>query len=69
MKDQATIARRHIEELRCAAIAKGITQAVIAERTGFRENHISRMLSGRYIPRYDNFLKLCEAVGVKIILK
>jgi transcriptional regulator with XRE-family HTH domain len=41
---------------------KGITQEEIAEKTGFTRNNVSRMLSGRYSPSLDNFIRLAEAI-------
>lgn len=41
---------------------KGITQQQIADKTGFTRNNVSRMLSGRYSPSLDNFIRLAEAV-------
>ncbi|MFW5944946.1 MAG: helix-turn-helix domain-containing protein [Bacteroidota bacterium] len=41
---------------------KGITQSQIARKTGFTRNNVSRMLSGRYSPSLDNFIRLAEAV-------
>lgn len=47
---------------------KGITQEMLSEKTGFCQSNISRILAGKYPPTLDSFLKLCEAVGVKIKL-
>lgn len=47
---------------------KGITQEVIAQRTGFTRNNVSRMLSGKYSPSLDNFLRLSEAVGCHFVI-
>jgi transcriptional regulator with XRE-family HTH domain len=43
---------------------KGITHQAIADRTGFAKNNVTRMLSGRYSPSLDNFIKLADAIGV-----
>ena len=43
---------------------KGISEVELSQITGFTENNISRMLSGKYSPSLDNFLRLAEAVGV-----
>jgi transcriptional regulator with XRE-family HTH domain len=48
---------------------KGITQEEIARRTGFTQSNVSRMLSGRYPPSLDNFMKLCEAVDLYIFIE
>jgi len=50
---------RYLYEL---AKEKGISQDKIAEKTGFNRNNVSRMLSGRYSPSLDNFIRLAEAV-------
>jgi transcriptional regulator with XRE-family HTH domain len=41
---------------------KGITQEQIANKTGFTRNNVNRMLSGRYSPTLDNFIRLAEAI-------
>jgi len=57
---------RHLAD---AAKKKGITQKVIAERTGFKQNNVSRMFHGKYSPSLDNFLRLCEAVGERAVIE
>lgn len=51
---------RHLKKM---AAEKGITHEQIAERTGFLREHVSRMLSGKFAPKLDNFLKIAEAIG------
>lgn len=63
------LALEHVEHLRQFALEKGITHQTIADRTGFKQANVARMLSGKYIPRYDNFLSLCSAIGIQISLK
>ena len=46
------------------ASQKNITQQQIAEKTGFTRSNVCRMLSGRYSPSIDNFIKLTEAIDV-----
>ena len=58
--------RRIMKKLSDIAIEKGITLEMIAERTGFMRNNISRMLAGKYPPSLDNFLMLCDAIEVKL---
>lgn len=48
--------------------AKGITQGMISEITGFTQSNISRMLSAKYPPTLDNFLMLCEAVNTFVFI-
>lgn len=47
---------------------KKITQAMIAERTGFTSANVSRMLSGKYPPTLDNFIKLADAIQAYIFV-
>ena len=57
-----------LEQIKRIASEKGITQKDIADKTGFKTGNVSRILSGKYIPRLDNFLKLCDAIGVEFTL-
>lgn len=41
----------------------------LALKTGFKPSNISRMLSGRHSPKLENFITLCDASNVEIILK
>lgn len=43
---------------------KGITQQEIANRTGWKRTNVNRILTGKYSPSLDNFLRLAESVGV-----
>lgn len=45
---------------------KGITQTQIAQATGFTQGNVSRILSAKYSPTLDNFLKIAGAVGVRL---
>lgn len=56
-----------LQELQRAATAKGITQQVIAARTGWVQTNVSRMLRGKYIPTLGNLIKLATAIGEKQI--
>lgn len=58
--------RRIMRKLSDIAIEKGITIEMIAEHTGFMRNNVSRMFAGKYPPSLDNFLMLCEVIGVKL---
>lgn len=59
-------AKAHLEQLRLTAKEKGLTDQDIADRTGFNRPNVNRMLKGYYIPRYDNYLKLCDAIGISV---
>ena len=58
--------RRIMRKLSDIAIEKGITHEMIAEKTGFMRNNISRMLAGKYPPSLDNFLMLCDAIDINL---
>lgn len=72
MKDQTIPRDRALElldELKEAAITKGITHQEIADKIGWGRGNVSRVLRGAYIPKLDNFLKLAQAIGVEIKIK
>jgi transcriptional regulator with XRE-family HTH domain len=47
---------------------KGLTTYKIAEITGFKQPNVHRMLSGRYAPSLDNFIKLCDAIQTYVFI-
>jgi len=47
---------------------KSITQEMLAEKTGFTQSNISRMLNSKYSPSIDNFLILCDAVNCYVFI-
>ena len=51
-----------IQYLVTTAIEKGITQEMIAERTGYKQSSISRMLSGRFNPSLKTFINIANAI-------
>ncbi|WP_391592755.1 helix-turn-helix domain-containing protein [Winogradskyella sp.] len=51
------------------AEAKEIEQSEIAEKTGFTQSNISRMLSCKYKITLPNFLKLAKSVGVNFYIQ
>jgi predicted transcriptional regulator len=55
-------ARAELERLRLLAIKKGLTDQMIGDITGFNRPNVNRMLKGYYMPRYDNFLKISDAI-------
>lgn len=48
---------------------QGQTGEILSKKTGFITSAIWRMLSGRFAPGLDNFKILCEAIGIRLILK
>ena len=55
--------------LKTEAKARGITEKEIADKTGFMQQSVNRMLSGKHMPALGNFLKLAEAVNLFFSLK
>jgi len=45
---------------------KGLTQKDIAELTGIKKNHISRMEHGKYSVGVEILAKVCKAMGCKL---
>ena len=58
-----------LAQLKTAAKEREITHDQIAEKVGWTRSNVSRVLRGAYMPRLDNFIKLAEAIGVKIKIK
>ncbi len=44
----------------------GVTQREIADRTGFTQGNVSRILSAKYPPTLDNFLKIAGALNLHL---
>lgn len=55
-----------VAELRHAAEQKGITQEVIAERTGLLQSNISRLFALKYSPTLKIIVLIAGAINVKI---
>lgn len=54
--------------LRDLAREKGITHQKIADKTGFQKTNVTRMLSGRYSPTLENFIRLADAINTYIFI-
>ena len=52
--------------LKDTAKEKGITQKVIAERTGITQQAISRMFKLRHPPTLKTFVAVARAIGVNL---
>lgn len=55
--------------LKTAAEQSGLTQKEIAERSGIRQENVSRYLSGKKVPELATLVKLAEAVGLEVELR
>ncbi len=64
-KEKRRSIMRYLAEL---AKEKGLSQYEIAERTGFKQNNVSRMFAGQYSPSLDNLLRLAEAIGYDVAI-
>jgi len=58
-----------VQLLKEIAEERGITQKVIAEKTGYKQQNISRVFSLKYSPRLDIFLNIAKAVGVNFFFE
>ncbi len=57
-----------IDELKKKVEEKKITRDYLEQATGFKQSNISRIFSKKYGISLPNFIKLCEAVGVRLII-
>lgn len=57
-----------IDQLRSEYQNKGLTQDIIAEKTGLQRQTINRFFSKRFTPRLDLFLKIADAIEYEIKL-
>lgn len=55
--------------LKLEAEAKGITQQQLADKCGWHQQTVQRMLSGKFSPSLDNFIKLADAIGVNFFME
>lgn len=61
-------ARMLLGFLKQIAREKGMTEVQISETSGFIRPNVNRMFSGKYMPTLDNFIRLGDAVGVRLEL-
>jgi DNA-binding phage protein len=55
--------------LRDQARQKKISTYEIADKKGFKQSSVHRMMSGKFTPRLDNFIAICDVIGFKIEMK
>lgn len=55
-----------LDQIREHMEANNISQEEAAERSGFIQSNVSRMLAGKFPPTLDNLLILCVAVGLRL---
>ena len=53
-------------QLACLRIARGLTQAELAEKAGVRQPNIARMESGKHQPTLDMLRRVAEAMGYRL---
>lgn len=58
-----------IEFARKIAEERGVSVAEIARRAGLHRSNVSRILSGRYSPELDTFLKIAGALDLHLDLR
>ena len=67
---KAKFKKKSLEQLECLrayAKANGMTDQAIADLLGLQREGVSRMLSGKHIPRLDTFMRLCHVVGLPFV--
>jgi len=65
--EAAAFARQMLVEfVKQTAIDRGVTQSKIAQRTGLKQSNIARVLSGKYSPTLDTFLKIAGALDLHL---
>lgn len=62
------VRKRLVEFLRQYAADNGVTQDELAHRTGLHPSNINRLLSGRYSPSIDIFLRITDALRLRVDL-
>lgn len=69
MSEKIETARRMLlDYIRERIIEQGITHKMIADKNGWQESNVSRMLAAKYPPTLDNLLMLCEAANCFIFI-
>lgn len=58
-----------IEFVKQYAEFAGVSQTKLAELTGLHQSNINRVLSGKYSPELDTFLKIAGALGLRLEIK
>jgi transcriptional regulator with XRE-family HTH domain len=48
--------------------SRGMSQVQLARDAGVSESHVSRILSGEYLPAPDKLTPLAEALGVDVVM-
>lgn len=67
---QIEAARKKIlQQISDHMVAHNITQEDAANKSGFVQSNVSRMLAGKFSPSLDNLITLCDAVGMKVEVK
>jgi transcriptional regulator with XRE-family HTH domain len=56
------------KQLADIAKEKNISQGDLAAGTGLKQETISRMFAGKFAPRLDNILAVCQVLGVTLEL-
>lgn len=58
-----------IEFMHKIAEERGVSNAEIARRSGLQRPNVSRILSGRYSPELDTFLKIAGALDLHLEIR
>lgn len=55
--------------LREIAQRRKISHQAIADRIGWKQTNVSRLFTAKYSPTLPNFLRLADALGIRVILE
>lgn len=66
-KDYRTLALDQLECLRVHAKRNKLSDDAIAAMTGISRPNVSRILSGKNVPRLDTFMRLCDALDLPFV--
>lgn len=61
--------RKILAAIQAHMTANNITQDEAADKCGWHQQTVQRMLNGDFGPKLDNLLMLCEAVGLRLDIK
>lgn len=65
-KKVEALRRKLLDQIRDHMTANNITQEEAAEKSGFTQSNVSRILAAKYSPTLDNLIQLCHAVGLRV---
>lgn len=65
-KQLTTARQKLLWQIKAHMEANNITQQEAADKCGWQQQTVQRMLNGDFGPKLDNLLMLCDAVGYRL---